>query len=161
MQCWRGPSKCWEDILTRWPSSKTSVVAGNCVYGSEFPKSKPWGTVRWVQWHLTRTVFSVITSAIEMALSFLSFHVISKLFMGICNKNPALWSFCIIKNWWCWEKRTRDGCLRKVVVYFLIIALGPKHWNKFLLPIWLNPGFPNVCTCNLNTYCFFKWSRLR
>lgn len=98
MQCWRGPSKCWEDILTRWPSSKTSVVAGNCVYGSEFPKSKPWGTVRWVQWHLTRTVFSVITSAIEMALSFLSFHVISKLFMGICNKNPALRSFCIIKK---------------------------------------------------------------
>lgn len=89
----------------------------------------------------------------------LLFYAVCKLFMGRRNKNLSLWPFCIIKNW-CWEKRIREGCPRKVVVFFLVIALGPKRWNNFLLPLWLSPGFPTLCIFNLNEVLLYKWSRL-
>lgn len=90
---------------------------------------------------------------------YLLFHAVCKWYMGRCNKNPALWLFCIIKHW-CWEKRIREGCPRKIVVFFLVIALGPKCWNNFLLPSWLSPGFSNVCTFNLHEFLLYEWSRL-
>lgn len=90
---------------------------------------------------------------------YLLFHAVCKLFMGRCNKNLALWLFCILKNW-CWEKRIREGCPRKAVVIFLVIALGLKCWNNFLLPLWLSPCFPNVFAFNLNEFLLYKWGRL-
>lgn len=90
---------------------------------------------------------------------YLLFHAVCKLLMGRCNKNPSLWPFFVIKNW-CWEKRIREGCPRKVAIFFLAIASGSKCWNNFLLPLWQSPVFPNVCTFNLNYFLLYKWGRL-